>query len=168
MKTLVLGGNKSGKSGYALELLMAAPAPRSAIVTGSPLDLSFRARILDHKAARNPEVTVREVFLDLPGAVEKVGAEAGSVLVDCLDFWIFSWLNAGRRIAEAAERLTAAVQAAKNDTLILVSCEIGLGPLAADRETRAFADALGTLNQAAAKACDETYLVVAGRALKLG
>lgn len=164
MKRLILGGTRSGKSEQALKLLMSGPAPRTAIVSGRPLDLSFRARILDHRAARSPEVEVREVDLDLPEALAVCAG--GGVLADSLDFWLFSWLGAGRSPEEAAGRLSEAVNAARASEVILVSCEIGLGPLPADRETRNFADALGTLNRAAALACDETYLIVAGRALK--
>jgi adenosylcobinamide kinase/adenosylcobinamide-phosphate guanylyltransferase len=127
--------------------------------------LSFRARILDHRAARSPEVEVVEVGLDLPGTLTQ--PHAGALLVDSLDFWLFSWLSTGKNARDAARELAEAVNACQAPELILVSCEIGLGPLAASRETRAFADALGALNQAAATACDEVSLVVAGRTLTL-
>jgi adenosylcobinamide kinase/adenosylcobinamide-phosphate guanylyltransferase len=166
VKRLIIGGAKSGKSARALELLMRSPEPRRMVVSGRPLDLSFRARILDHRAERNPGIEVREIGLELPEAVREI--DAGGVLADSLDFWLFSWLGAGRTGAEAAERLRSAIDAARADEMILVSCEIGLGPLPADRETREFADALGALNRAAADACDETILVIAGRALKIG
>lgn len=136
------------------------------VVSGRPLDLSFRARILDHRAERNPGIEVREIGLELPEAVLEI--DAGGVLADSLDFWLFSWLGSGRTGAEAAERLRSAIDAARADEMILVSSEIGLGPLPANRETREFADALGSLNQAAAEACDETMLVIAGRALRIG
>jgi adenosylcobinamide kinase/adenosylcobinamide-phosphate guanylyltransferase len=166
MKRLILGGTRSGKSAYALDLLMHAPEPRAAIVSGRPLDLSFRDRILAHRAARSPEVEIREVGLDLPKAV--AASSAGGVLADSLDFWLFSWLGAGRKPSEAEARLAEAVLNARAEEIILVSCEIGLGPLAADKETRVFADALGALNKAAAENCDEVFLVLAGRPVKLG
>lgn len=165
MKRLILGGTRSGKSDHAQGLLMRAGEPRRAVVLGRPLDLSFRARILDHRAARSPEVEVLEIGLDLPEVLTSLGD--GSVLVDSLDFWLFSWLGAGRKAREAAQMLGGAIAACAASELILVSSEIGLGPLAADSGTRAFADALGALNKAAADACDQVSLVVAGRALAI-
>jgi adenosylcobinamide kinase/adenosylcobinamide-phosphate guanylyltransferase len=165
MKRLILGGTRSGKSDHAQGLLMRADTPRRAVVLGRPLDLSFRARILDHRAVRSPEVEVVEISLDLPEALAALGD--GSVLVDSLDFWLFSWLGAGRKAQDAAQRLAEAIGACAASELIMVSSEIGLGPLAADSATRAFADALGALNKAAADACDQVSLVVAGRALAL-
>jgi len=43
-----------------------------------------------------------------------------------------------------------------------VSNEIGLGVVPMGRETRAFVDALGRVNQQAARACERVTLMVAG------
>ena len=47
--------------------------------------------------------------------------------------------------------------------LVVVSPEVGLSLVAATPVGRAFADAIGTANQALAAACDQVDLVVAGR-----
>jgi adenosylcobinamide kinase/adenosylcobinamide-phosphate guanylyltransferase len=46
--------------------------------------------------------------------------------------------------------------------LILISNEIGLGVIPMGRDVRHFVDALGTLNQAAAAACERVTLMSAG------
>jgi adenosylcobinamide kinase/adenosylcobinamide-phosphate guanylyltransferase len=166
MKRLFLGGVKSGKSDLALAELMRAPGPRTMLATGRPLDLSFRRRILEHRAGRDLSVFLREVCLDLPEALAEAAACGGAVLVDSLDFWLFSLLEAGRS-AEQARAGLREVLSEQEAGIILVSCETGLGPLAADAATRAFVEALARLNRAVAEACDEIYLVVAGRALRL-
>jgi adenosylcobinamide kinase/adenosylcobinamide-phosphate guanylyltransferase len=51
--------------------------------------------------------------------------------------------------------------------LILVSTEMGLGPLAFDGSVRAFARDLGQLNREIARVSSSVYLVVAGLAQKL-
>jgi adenosylcobinamide kinase/adenosylcobinamide-phosphate guanylyltransferase len=46
--------------------------------------------------------------------------------------------------------------------LVLISNEIGLGVIPLGRDTRNFVDALGSLNQAAAAACERVTLMSAG------
>ena len=51
--------------------------------------------------------------------------------------------------------------------VVLVSNEIGLGVIPMGRETRAFVDALGWLNQDVAGACERVTLMAAGLPLTL-
>jgi adenosylcobinamide kinase/adenosylcobinamide-phosphate guanylyltransferase len=51
--------------------------------------------------------------------------------------------------------------------IILVSNEVGMGIVPDHPLGRVFRDALGRLNQQAASACDEAYLLVAGLPLEL-
>jgi adenosylcobinamide kinase/adenosylcobinamide-phosphate guanylyltransferase len=51
--------------------------------------------------------------------------------------------------------------------LVLISNEIGLGVIPMGRDVRNFVDALGTLNQLAAAACERVTLMSAGLALTL-
>lgn len=51
--------------------------------------------------------------------------------------------------------------------LVLVGNEIGLGVIPLGRETRAFVDALGRLNQDVAQACERVTLMAAGLPLTL-
>jgi adenosylcobinamide kinase/adenosylcobinamide-phosphate guanylyltransferase len=50
---------------------------------------------------------------------------------------------------------------------VLVSNEIGMGVIPLGREVRSFVDALGTLNQQAAAACERVTLMSAGLPLLL-
>ena len=51
--------------------------------------------------------------------------------------------------------------------MVLVGNEIGLGVIPLGREVRQFVDALGTLNQGVAAACDRVTLMAAGLPLCL-
>jgi adenosylcobinamide kinase / adenosylcobinamide-phosphate guanylyltransferase len=51
--------------------------------------------------------------------------------------------------------------------VILISNEVGMGIVPAFPLGRVFRDALGRVNQAAAAACSEAYLLVAGLPLRL-
>lgn len=167
MIDLVLGGNKSGKSDFGLELLCAGPGPWSMVVTGKSRDLAFRKQIEAHRQSRNSGIAVTEVDTDLAGALRSLGAQGG-VLVDSLDFWMFALADLGpERQRRMQDELLAALRGWQGGRLILVSTEMGLGPLAFDGTVRAFARNLGQLNREIASASTSVYLVVAGLAQKL-
>ena len=67
--------------------------------------------------------------------------------------------------AQAAMLLIAIENAA--GPVVLVGNEIGLGVIPLGRETRAFVDALGRLNQDVAQACQRVTLMAAGLPLNL-
>lgn len=164
--TLILGGASSGKSARSLELLLQADEPRLLIATGRGLDQDFRERVLEHKRARPADLAVREVLTDLPQALMQATTGFRSILVDSLDFWLFSCLEAGL----AEERTTDLIETLTGWTgpeLFLVSCETGLGPAARDAATRAFVTALGELNQQVGGLASRVELVAAGQALRL-
>ena len=166
MITLVLGGNKSGKSDFALSLLEPLAGPKLLVVTGKARDMEFRRQITEHQQSRGPGLAVLETSRDLPQALIQAKLDFPAILVDSLDYWLFACCEAGvveKKVKEFKEVLAGWGGA----DLILVSCEIGLGPLSADRETRRFARDLGALNQAAARLADSAYMVAAGLPLIL-
>ena len=84
--------------------------------------------------------------------------------MDSLDFWLYACQGQEN---ERTAALLAALDNAGEAAVTLVSCEVGLGPVAADAATRAFVRSLGGLNQALAARADQVFLAVAGRALPL-
>jgi len=168
MIDLVLGGNKSGKSDFGLELLRRGPRPWTLVATGKSRDLAFREQIITHRQERGPGIVVREVDADLAGTLRAEAHTAGSVLVDSLDFWMFSLAARSREDRQRMrQEFLTGLAAWQGGTLVLVSTEMGLGPLAFDGEIRAFARDLGQLNREIASVSTSVYLVVAGLAQKL-
>ncbi|SKA88309.1 adenosylcobinamide kinase /adenosylcobinamide-phosphate guanylyltransferase [Paucidesulfovibrio gracilis DSM 16080] len=166
MISLVLGGNKSGKSAFALDLLENSPAPALFMPTGKAMDLAFRQQILKHKRERGVALPVAESGPDLPHALRTFTQGYGSVLVDSLDFWLFS-CNPDDSEDWETDPFVELLRDWDGPDLILVSCEIGLGPLPAGREARFFVRRLGALNQAIARIATQVYLVSAGLPLTL-
>jgi adenosylcobinamide kinase/adenosylcobinamide-phosphate guanylyltransferase len=167
MIELVLGGNKSGKSDFGLELLCRGPRPWTLVATGKSRDLAFRRQIITHRQSRDADIAVREVDTDLAGALGALAPSGGSVLVDSLDFWMFSLAGSREDGTRMRKEFFAGLQDWRGGNLILVSTEMGLGPLAFDGEIRAFARDLGQLNREIASVSTSVYLVVAGLAQKL-
>ncbi|EGB14357.1 cobalbumin biosynthesis protein [Pseudodesulfovibrio mercurii] len=166
MITLVLGGNKSGKSDFALDLLARCPGPALFVATGKARDMEFREQIRRHRVSRGPEIEVMETAEDLPQRLQKAKFSFPAILVDSLDYWLFACGEAGCEPDNVAEFLGVLNDWGSTD-LILVSCETGLGPLPAGSAVRAFVRSLGALNQAVAVRADQAYLVAAGLPLTL-
>ncbi|OLM13291.1 Nicotinate-nucleotide--dimethylbenzimidazole phosphoribosyltransferase [Pseudonocardia sp. Ae505_Ps2] len=176
LRTLVLGGTRSGKSRHAEELLEGLPCDAAVryLATGRriPGDTDWDARIAAHAARRPAHWTTEEVVgTELATAL----ARPGPVLVDDLATWLTGVLDdAGTWAAPvvpagvdaAVDGLVSAVAAAPGP-LVLVSAETGLGVVPDTRAGRLFRDRLGELNAAVARVCDDVVLVVAGRALAL-
>lgn len=169
MIRLLLGGTKSGKSALGDRLLAAGPTPHRVVATGRALDFAFRRRIEAHKRARPATVAIIDSGPGAMGVLVREAALGGTVLFDSLDFWLFACqgeLDAGACL-EALGRGLAPYAGDAQPELIVVSTEIGLGPLPADAATRRFADDLGRLNQAAAALAGDVRLVVAGLTMLL-
>lgn len=158
--TLVLGGQRSGKSVYAEGLLDAADG-KLYIATAEPGDDEMATRIAAHKDRRGSDWGTAEVPLDLAAAI--AGADGRAVLVDCLSMWLANLLGAERDAAAEAETL-AAVLADYPGDVVLVSSEVGQGIIPDNALARTYGDALGTLNQRMALTADRVVFVTAGLA----
>lgn len=169
---LFLGGEKSGKSALAMQTLLQGPQPACLLVTGRPLDTGFRQQVNAHRLSRPTDLAVFETGIELFAGIQQTLDQGyKSLLVDSLDFWLFACMDSGsNHLAELfgkeAAQLghTAAQQGA---VLGFVSCEISLGPVAADACTRRFVRELGALHQTLAQTCDTVCLAVAGLPLYL-
>jgi adenosylcobinamide kinase/adenosylcobinamide-phosphate guanylyltransferase len=108
--------------------------------------------------------------MDLAGVLREESSRSGTILVDSLDFWLFSCLQGNQEQARQADLLTLLGRDSGGDfpaDLILVSLEVGLGPIQASPQARAFVRSLGLLNQKLATLAQDVFLVVAGQPLRL-
>ncbi len=166
MITFVIGGNKSGKSDFAMGLLERETGLKLFLATGQAKDMSFRQQIARHRDRRDPALPVVEVGWDLPRALLEAKKGHAAVLVDSLDFWLYLCIQEQRE-ADLTQALLDILKTWNGPELILVSCEIGFAPLPGSSEARSFLKKLGRLNQAVAALAHEAHLVVAGLPLAL-
>ncbi len=169
-RALVLGGTRSGKSEFAEALLSGATAVRYvATARRDKADAAWDRRIDAHRARRPAGWTTVEVGDD-PWRLTTILAEAGpqdALLVDELGTWIGAVMGLEDEdppIDRMTTEMGAAVRACPA-TLVLVSPEVGLAPVALTAVGRRFVDALGATNIAVAAACDVVSLVIAGNAV---
>lgn len=171
MMYLVLGGQKSGKSHFALEKLLQGKGPHCLLVTGKPADQAFRKQVQAHRLARPAKLPVIETGTELFGSIHSC-LEQGykGVLADSLDFWLFACMQKGRSALDDLEQRLDELEALLDGhgaLLGFVSSEISLGPVAADVFTRRFTRDLGQLHQMLAARCAAAWLLVAGMPLEL-
>ena len=177
--TLVMGGVRSGKSAFAEGLVRSLDLPTAYLATGMAIDDEMEQRIQLHRQGRPSHWVTVEEPLDLAGglkaaceapALSKAGADAGAVIIDCIDVWVANMLI--EHEDESKERLESLTLNALDDMLdtargsaaaiIMVSAEVGQEPLG-----RRFQDLLGLVNQRMAAAAERVYLVVAGIPLEI-
>ena len=167
----MLGGARSGKSGWA-EALLAPDAPVVYVATARGVDpdadAEWAARVDRHRDRRPPGWrTVEDA--DVPATLRTV---RDPLLVDDLATWVTGLLDdAGwERDAPSVDRARADLVdavGAHEGRLVLVSAEVGLGVVPATSAGRRFRDELGAVNSALAAVCDEVVLMVAGLPLRL-
>ncbi|MDH5747964.1 MAG: bifunctional adenosylcobinamide kinase/adenosylcobinamide-phosphate guanylyltransferase [Rhodospirillales bacterium] len=157
--TLVLGGQRSGKSAYA-ESLIGHDRVAVYVATAEAGDREMAARIEIHRQRRGASWTTVEEPLDLAGALKALDGGV-PVLVDCLSIWAANLLAAGRDVAEETAGLVAVVKTL-TFPVVMVSSETGLGVIPANALARAYLDAAGAMNQTVAAAAKRVVLVVAG------
>jgi adenosylcobinamide kinase/adenosylcobinamide-phosphate guanylyltransferase len=159
--TFVLGGARSGKSRRAEEFVTAEPGPWRYVATGQAFDAEMEERIALHKDRRGPGWLTREAPVDLPGALEELGAEPQPILVDCLTLWLTNLMLGEHDIAHAVARLDHALDRSRAP-VVMVSNEVGLGIVPENRLARAFRDEAGRLHQRVAARADRVLFMVAG------
>ncbi|ANW65483.1 adenosylcobinamide kinase/adenosylcobinamide phosphate guanyltransferase [Mycobacterium sp. djl-10] len=171
MRTLVLGGIRSGKSRWAEQAIAEScgDAPVRYLATGPVADdESWSARVAAHQLRRPPHWETVETS----DVVAHLHAHPGTAaLVDDIGNWLTTAMDragawSGGPVTADTDALVAAVEEF-GSPLMLVSPEVGLTVVPDSEAGRRFADALGTLNQRLAAVCDRVVLVIAGQPLTL-
>jgi adenosylcobinamide kinase/adenosylcobinamide-phosphate guanylyltransferase len=161
---LVLGGTRSGKSRFALELAGNFPAPRLYLATAEAGDEEMAARIAQHRRDRGDGWDTWEVPLDLTGALVQAQGRYQVILADCLTLWLTNWLireGDTSALKNVCLDLVATVKEGSTPT-VLVSNEVGCGIVPENPLAREFRDWAGWLHQQLAAAADLVVLTVAG------
>jgi adenosylcobinamide kinase/adenosylcobinamide-phosphate guanylyltransferase len=140
-------------------------------------DAEWSGRVSAHRARRPAAWRTRETT----GVADLLRGEPAPLLVDCLGLWLTARLDDAGAWNEDADGRAAAVAKVDADCadlvdalrwrrgapVVLVSNEVGMGVVPATPAGRLYRDLLGRLNAAVSAACDETVLMVAGRAVGL-
>jgi adenosylcobinamide kinase / adenosylcobinamide-phosphate guanylyltransferase len=172
VRTLVLGGIRSGKSEWAEEAIAKSVSPGRPVRYLAPglagqADADWARRVAQHRDRRPAHwstVETQDITTELRQSPDT------PTLVDDLGAWLTgtldrqAWQNGS--VAAPVQEMLSAVSAFES-TLVLVSPEVGLTVVPATASGRTFADELGSLNQRVAALCDRVVLVVAGQPVSI-
>ena len=172
MRTLILGGIRSGKSAFG-EGLLPATGVRYIATAADPAtgDPQWSQRIAAHRS-RRPTGWQTVESADVAGRLRSDPDVA--TLVDDLGGWVSrqiddvgGWDDDNFDLSDKIAEFVSAIADFTGD-LVIISPEVGLSLVAPTPAGRLFQDQLGLLNNAVAATCDRTVLVVAGKVLEIG
>lgn len=163
MKTLILGGIRSGKSRLAERFATHSHMPVVYIATATIEDAEMQTRIALHRANRPNHWQVVEEPLALANVMAQCADEDHCLLVDCLTLWLTNLLTRqGGILFDQELAAFLSVLPTLPGRIILVGNETSMGVIPMGELTRRYCDEAGKLHQLMARQCDQVILTVAG------
>ena len=162
--TLLIGGVRSGKSRFAVDLAKRFKGRIVYLATCQPKDREMRQRIAHHQQERPTQWRTIEHPANLASTLVRLDGRADGAIVDCLTMYV-SELLMGRKsdtaIQERVQQLCETIQT-RPYPVIMVTNEVGSGVVPVHPLGRRFRDVAGLANQIAARCADQVYVLVAG------
>jgi len=163
MKTLFIGGIKSGKSFLAeTYTIKHANTKPIYLATTEFIDAEMSERILQHKKQRENNFTTLEEPLRLNSIVTNID---DIVLVECVSMWINNMLYHEYTFDDIKKEIQLILAQEKN--IVFVLNDVGSGIIPDNKLAREFIDISGKISQIIAKECDEVFHVIAGIGTKI-
>lgn len=170
MKSLILGGVKSGKSRFAETCASDSGKPVILIATASAMDSEMAERIQCHKM-RRPEhwqtieepISLGATLSGLDGSLGNTDATQCCIIIDCLTLWLTNLLLLEDQAVFETEKDNF-IRALNNSRhqLLIVSNETNMGIVPMTELSRRFCDEAGRLHQHLGEQVDNVVLMVAG------
>lgn len=172
MKSLIIGGVKSGKSGFAE--LLAAESGKDVIViaTATVNDAEMERRIKRHKASRPAHWKTLEEPIALGDTLNSLNntpdanhtdSSSHCIIIDCLTLWLTNLLllDEPQVFEQERESFIKAINEF-DQQIIIVSNETNMGIVPLGELSRRFCDEAGLLHQYLGRHADHVVLMVAG------
>ncbi|WP_233841037.1 bifunctional adenosylcobinamide kinase/adenosylcobinamide-phosphate guanylyltransferase [Dyella sp. 2HG41-7] len=168
MRTLILGGARSGKSALAERLAIESGRNVVYIATAQAGDAEMAARIAHHRERRPGQWQCVEEPSHLADALREHARDDRCILVDCLTLWLSNLLGDTdpSSFERERDRLLRVLPGLPGE-LLMVSNEVGLGIVPMGELTRRFVDEAGRLHQSIAAISERVVFVAAGLPLVL-
>ncbi len=166
---LVLGGTRSGKSGWARRYVEERYHKPVFLATAQAGDREMEERIARHRRERGSGWGLVEEPQEIVRALTRGAGEleADAVLVDCLTMWLTNvLLTEGAAVERRIDELCRVLRQPPC-SLVLVSNEVGMGIVPDSGLGRQFRDLAGMLNQRVAALSERVVFVAAGLPLVL-
>lgn len=163
---IITGGQRSGKSEYGEELALSIDPTPTYLATSKRWDEEHSARIDMHQSRRTSHwINVEEELY-----LSAVECTSTILFIDCITLWLTNIM--GHYTYDVDKSYDFAVKEwdkliKKDQEIIVISNEIGLGVIPMEPATRHFVDLQGKVNQYIAKRAEKLTLMVSGAPLNV-
>ncbi len=158
MKTLFIGGIKSGKSINAQEYIIKNSSKKPIyLATTEFIDDEMQKRVDEHKKNRTNDFLTLEEPLNI---YKTITSNKTPVLVECVSMWINNMLYHGFSYEDMQEEFIKILDL--DATIVFVLNDVGSGIIPDNKLAREYIDISGKLSQLIASKCDEVYHTIAG------
>jgi adenosylcobinamide kinase / adenosylcobinamide-phosphate guanylyltransferase len=163
LKTLFLGGIKSGKSRLAEDYILSQANQKPYyLATTEFMDDEMRQRITVHQQRRVGHFITVEEPVQLVHALRNC---LEPVLIECISMWLNNMLYHQYDEEQILQELTAALSLPHQ--MVFVQNEVGLGVIADNPLARQYIDISGKASQLLASHCERVFFCCAGLSLQL-
>ena len=165
MKTLFIGGIKSGKSLLAEKYILKNYCNQQKpiyLATTEFIDEEIEERIQVHKKRREANFITLEEPLDLYSAINNTQSP---VLVECTSMWINNMLYHNETKEQILEHIKTLMQL--DHDIVFVHNDVGCGIIPDNALAREYIDISGIVSQIIATGGDEVYHCIAGIATRI-
>lgn len=162
----ITGGQRSGKSNFAKRLAEEKSASPIFLATSRIWDEEFADRIKRHQSERGSNWQT----IEKDKSISQLKLEGKVVVLDCVTLWLNNFFfdneyDLEKTLQEVKSEWNLFID--QDFTLIVISNELGMGVIPADKGTRQFTDLQGWVNQHIASLSDSVYLMVSGISVKI-
>lgn len=164
MKTLFIGGVKSGKSRLAEEYILQRSGEMKPyyLATNECFDDEMRRRVALHRERRQDKFVTIEEPLELLNAARRCERP---VLIECVTMWLNNALYYGKNEQDIFDELEAVLQLPTD--LVLIHNEVGFGVIPENGLARQFVDLSGKAAQMMGHYCERVFFCSAGLTLTM-
>ena len=160
---LVLGGARSGKSSWALHDAEERYETFLFLATARSLDDEMAERIRLHQSSRGPGWQLVEEPIEISDALRTRCGGVEMVLIDCLTVWLSNLMfEKGIESIDAYREGLLRTLSEREQNIIIVSNELGMGIVPENPIGRKFRDLSGQFNQDKAAMADKVVFLTAG------
>lgn len=162
----ITGGQRSGKSSFAMQKALELSDNPVYLATSRIWDQDFNKRIERHKKDRSEQW----INIEEEKEISSHDLKGKTVVLDCITLWLTNYFSDNNYDVEKS------LEAAKKEwnrfieqdcAVFVISNELGMGVHGSTEGARKFTDLQGWMNQHIAKFADEVIFMVSGIPMKV-
>lgn len=163
---IITGGQRSGKSEYGEQVALSLDTSPTYLATSKYWDAEYKKRIAIHQDRRTDNWTTIEEELHL----SKITVVNKVLFIDCITLWLTNIMDHFKYDTDLSYRFAVKEWDAlcnKNNIIIAITNEIGLGVIPMEKVTRQFVDLQGKVNQYISNYADKVDFMVSGIPMRI-